>query len=516
MREFGSGMERARHGLCVSREAPPNSRPTTETTTKPKMEMTEHTTPQQDRERAPTSSSMVETGIYRYERNRSSHEYFSPGPHSKLRTGTAASAVFNLVSTIIGGGVLSLPYAFDKCGIVLATVFMIIAASGSTFTLYVIVSCSRRGGATTFEEIVRKALGPRAGLVTVVLLVMLTFLTMVAYVILIKDLVGALAAQFLFGRAVTDGEKGMLTIVAVALVLPILFARSMHALRFTSIFSLVSVMVLAVAISIRAINDPIDAPEVDVTTPIKWFPSNWRDPIYAFPIISVSYLCHFNVLPVYRELQKPTRHRLKRIVTCTMISTWFFYMMVGCMGYVFAFRRPGGVKDDILNNFATNDQFVNLGRMGLLVTILLSIPLIIQPCRMNILRLAKYINGFVSAARNGEDVALLDTPRTPALRRGGAQVPLSERLSTHVLLTLAIIASVVTLALDLPGVAVVWNIMGSTVGILISYVLPCISYVLIRNNKPHTNKRKATAWFIFSVSAVMCVACTLQAFSSFV
>ncbi|EEY57742.1 sodium-coupled neutral amino acid transporter, putative [Phytophthora infestans T30-4] len=348
---------------------------------------------------APPSSqgSMINTGVYRYERNRGSHEFFSPGPHATTRTATAPSAIFNLVSTIIGGGILSLPFAFDKCGLVVALIFMVIAASASTFSLYVIVSCSRRGSAASYEEVVRKALGARAGRITVVLLVVLTLLTLVAYVILTKDLVGSLGASFLYNRPLSEAEQNVMTIICVLLVSPALLARSMDALRFTSIFSLVSVLVLAIAITVRAADatfSRLDAQE-ESQIPIKLTPDSWADAVYAFPIISVSFLCHFNVLPVYRELHKPTRHRLKKIVASTMFSTWLFYILVGVMGYLFAFQQHGGVQGDILNNFSDNDPLVNLGRLGLLVTIQLSLPLIIQPCRANLLRLAKIVRSYM-------------------------------------------------------------------------------------------------------------------------
>lgn len=448
-----------------------------------------------------------------------------------------SSAVFNLVSTIIGGGVLSLPFAFDKCGLVVALAFMVVSASASTFSLYVIVSCSRRGRATTYEEVVAKALGPRAGLVTVVLLVVLTFLTLVAYVILIKDLVGALGAKFLYGRAISVVEKNLLTVVCVALVSPVLFARSMNSLRFTSIFSLAAVLMLAIAITIRAIGSlelhaEIDSQAATTETtlndgiPVKLFPARWQDAVYAFPIISVSFLCHFNVLPVYRELHKPTRHRLKKIVASTMFSTWVFYMIVGTMGYLFAYRMPGGIQGDILNNFSDDDPLVNLGRLGLLVTIMLSLPLITQPCRRNIIRLGFYIKRSVESRThrfNGEvegepllaGADELVDEESPMVSLAGSPPPRRDT-ARHVLLTTVIIAAVIALALVSPGVVVVWNLMGSTVGLLVSYVLPCVSYIFIRKNKPHTDRRKLSAWIILVVTSVVCLTCTIQAVASIV
>ncbi|ETI47999.1 hypothetical protein F443_07878 [Phytophthora nicotianae P1569] len=482
---------------------------------------------------APPSSqgSMINTGVYRYERNRGSHEFFSPGPHATTRTATAPSAIFNLVSTIIGGGILSLPFAFDKCGLVVAFIFMVTAASASTFSLYVIVSCSRRGSAASYEEVVRKALGARAGRITVVLLVLLTFLTLVAYVILTKDLVGSLGASFLYNRPLSNAEQNILTIVCVLLVSPALLARSMDALRFTSVFSLVSVLVLAIAITVRAADATFSRLDIQEESgiSIKLTPDSWADAAYAFPIISVSFLCHFNVLPVYRELHKPTRHRLKKIVASTMFSTWLFYILVGIMGYLFAFRQEGGVQGDILNNFSDNDPLVNLGRLGLLVTIQLSLPLIIQPCRANLLRLAKIVRSYMRTrakvydapdSTDSENEGETMSEGTALLPSNGGVVPSTstggryKSTVVHVLLTVGIMSGVITIALLSPGVAVVWNLMGSTVGLLISYVLPCVSYVCIRREKPNTDRRKLMAWVILAISSIVCAVCTVQAFVS--
>ncbi|KAH7474661.1 putative sodium-coupled neutral amino acid transporter 10 [Phytophthora ramorum] len=304
----------------------------------------------------------------------------------------------------------------------------------------------------------------------------------------------------------------------------------MDALRFTSIFSLVSVLVLAIAITVRAAGtvfgrrDNLEV-EAEPQIPIKMVPDSWADAAYAFPIISVSFLCHFNVMPVYRELHKPTRHRLKKIVASTMFSTWIFYILVGIMGYLFAFQQQGGVQGDILNNFSDNDPLVNLGRLGLLITIQLSLPLIIQPCRSNLLRLAKIMRTFMRTrakvydatdSSDSDNEVEAAGEGTTLLPTGGATPPHGrlKAMVVHVVLTVGIMAGVITIALLSPGVAVVWNLMGSTVGLLISYVLPCVSYVCIRREKPNTDRRKLTAWIILAVSSIVCAVCTTQAFVS--
>ena len=42
------------------------------------------------------------------------------------------------------------------------------------------------------------------------------------------------------------------------------------------------------------------------------------DVMYVFPIFSISFLCHFNVLPMHCDLIEPSRARIKRVVHSTV------------------------------------------------------------------------------------------------------------------------------------------------------------------------------------------------------
>merc|ERR1712216_389979 len=54
--------------------------------------------------------------------------------------------VFNLVSTIVGGGLLSLPYAFAQCGVGLGVVLLALTAGLSVYTVQLLVRCSILSG----------------------------------------------------------------------------------------------------------------------------------------------------------------------------------------------------------------------------------------------------------------------------------------------------------------------------------------------------------------------------------
>ena len=437
--------------------------------------------------------------MYQYESNRESHEYFHPSPTNNTRRASAKSSVFNLVSTIIGGGILSLPYAFSKCGLILAIVFMIITAATSGFSVYLLVSCSKRSGAQSYEDVTYHAFGRTLQFVTMGLVILLTFFSFVAYLILTRDL-----ASSLFNIH-NEYERNALTVCCLALISPVLFFKTLHALRFTSIFSLCTILILAIGISIRAFEKMQSVSYQNAS--IQWWPKVWSDALYAFPIISVAFLCHFNVLPIHSELHQPTRKRLKIIVYATMCSAWFFYMIVGIMGYLVSFTDKNGVPDDILIIFKSNDVLINVWRCGLLMTVLLSLPLLLMPCRTTVFR-------FISESRKvlhpvPETIALLS--KTTKIVHNTNEIPSTFM---HITMTIILVLSALVVAFNIPGVSDVWSMLGSTVGILVSYVLPSISYIRIRKTKSNLDLRKFAAWIVFIASIIALCVCTVQAISN--
>lgn len=141
---------------------------------------------------SPVAGAPARVGIVR----KGSVEYFSSSWGSDSRKGSLSSSVFNLVSTIVGGGILSLPYAFATAGVLLGGICLAVSAVASDFSVYILVSCARRTGATTYEEVALFAFGRPARTATVFLLFAVTFLTSVAYIVLARDLLTPIFHQY--------------------------------------------------------------------------------------------------------------------------------------------------------------------------------------------------------------------------------------------------------------------------------------------------------------------------------
>lgn len=77
----------------------------------------------------------------------------------------------------------------------------------SDFTVYSLVSCSRRSGEATFEGVARAGLGHTGYVVCLICVILTTFLAVIGYSVLLRDLLLPLATHFIDDR-ITKGFWG--------------------------------------------------------------------------------------------------------------------------------------------------------------------------------------------------------------------------------------------------------------------------------------------------------------------
>merc|ERR1719229_146701 len=108
-------------------------------------------------------------------------EFLSRRADDQRRRVSSANATFNLVSTIVGGGVLSLPYAMSQCGVLLASISLLYSSFFSASSIDMLVFSSRRTGRENYMQLAHKAYGPKAQYFTSILIFLLVWLGCVAY-----------------------------------------------------------------------------------------------------------------------------------------------------------------------------------------------------------------------------------------------------------------------------------------------------------------------------------------------
>lgn len=497
-------------------------------------------------------------------------EILNPLRDSALRKTSPLGAITNLVATICGGGVLSLPFAFQHAGIIPGVALMIFAAIITDFSLYILCSCARRTGGRSYGDVALVAFGPLAEMATTLLLFLLLSFMLTAYIVLVKDVWTPMVLAVVPAQAVIpfDASKipddeledvagDFVALMALAIVSPFLLKRDLYALRYTCYVGLCSACLLACAIVYRCAQRNLHTNLF--RTNVKLYADNWADLLFSFPIIVLSFLCCYNVLAVHGSLVNPSRKRLRSVVdrsmltvlwyvirfslvlnsSCTCCSlhlTLFFpsslFTTIGLFGYLCAYDDT---KDNIFLNFDLSDHVFFLGRAGYAITLTLAMPLVLLPCREALLSLPEQwshrsIASKVQAVDDGpliingvnfdEELPLLSKAiqeYDSAGDKSAATSELTEELgpptcaeyAVHIGSTALIVGICYVGAVAVPGVALVWSIAGSSMAIIIAFFIPSASYLKLRGKKG-VNPRTIGAACLLVFSAVACVVCTAQ------
>eukprot|EP00301_Raphidiophrys_heterophryoidea_P013415 c20822_g1_i1.p1 GENE.c20822_g1_i1~~c20822_g1_i1.p1 ORF type:complete len:528 (-),score=69.43 c20822_g1_i1:194-1723(-) len=405
------------------------------------------------------------------------------------------SAVFNLVCTIIGGGVLSLPYVMRKAGIAMGIILVIIMAVTCDWSIYILISCSRRTGATSYKEVTEIAFGKSAGVVVTASIFALTYLSMIAYGILLRDVVTAIVQCMGF---ISDdpsmSTQNLTMLFCIILVFPLCTFKTLNALRFTSAFSICAVSTLACCLTYHTIKAHTSGKsQREISKEIQYWPASFWDCLYVFSITCVAFVCHFNVPPIHSDLVVPSRARIKRVIHTTMAICSFMYCFIGLAGYLIFFDDT---QDNIFLNFSSTDPAITVGRCALTISMLMSFPLLTLPCRDSFHSLLMSTRQAVRPLSQSSSLAPQEA--SPFLR-------FCE--------TVFLVASAYLISASVATVAVVWNFLGSTVGILVACVFPAALYVRVRQPRIKSSMT-VPAWVLLIFGMIALVMCTCEAIRS--
>ena len=222
-----------------------------------------------------------------------------------------------------------------------------------------------------------------------------------AYMVLIRDIWTPLV-----GLVFDDVHGDRVLMGIIVMLLPFLFQRSLHALRWNCYIGFGSILVLCVALCrggfqryLNEVNLDVDvsAGEDDAsfasagtatTMDIEFFKvPTVQDVLFSFPIVMLAFLCHFNILSIQNTLNRPTRQRIKNVTGMAILASCLLMYFFGLGGYLlYGSNTQGNVLLNIPiakipNEDTTEYWLFLLGRIGCGTTLMLATPLMALPCR---------------------------------------------------------------------------------------------------------------------------------------
>jgi len=236
------------------------------------------------------------------------------------------------------------------------------------------------------------------------LLFIFLLFVLAAYMVLIRDIWTPLVGLAMGGEV--DGDRMLMGIIVI--MLPFLFQRSLHALRWNCYIGFGSILVLCVALCRGGFqryyyqehygDDGQNGDEGDEATAaattsdiefdIEFFKvPTVQDVLFSFPIVMLAFLSHFNILSIQNTLNRPTRQRMKNVTGMAIIASCLIMYFFGLGGYLlYGSKIQGNVLLNIpIAKIPDEDMeeywLFLLGRIGCGTTLMLAMPLLALPCR---------------------------------------------------------------------------------------------------------------------------------------
>ncbi|KAL6563148.1 Amino acid transporter avt6e [Orobanche hederae] len=263
-------------------------------------------------------------------------------------------AVFNLTTSIIGAGIMALPATMKVLGLILGVILIFAMGLLSEISVELLVRFSVQCKSTSYGEVVQAALGRPARILSEICIIINNAGVLVVYLIIIGDVMsGSLHHTGVFdqwlGHGFWDHRKVVILVVLVLFLAPLCSLDKIDSLSLTSAASValavIFVLVVFVVALIKLVEGKIEPPRM---TPDFGSDKAILDLLVVIPIMSNAYVCHFNVQPIYNELEGRSPQKMYRVGRITTIICVLVYASTAIAGYLLFGKDT---ESDVLTNF---------------------------------------------------------------------------------------------------------------------------------------------------------------------
>ena len=203
------------------------------------------------------------------------------------RQGTISSACFNMWSTMVGGGCLSLPLAFAKSGNVLGGPILLWTTAAITRTCFrYLIDGSRWSNQKSYEGIATVAFGGRAYHVCAVLVTLMCFFGIVGYAVLLRDMLQPITDHLFQHNSENWPHRNALMFLIVFLVTPLCTLKTLTALEKFGALSMGSIVALGLCVVFRSSQCLLHSRDSSApgSSGFQLLPHSWNDVLDVIPL----------------------------------------------------------------------------------------------------------------------------------------------------------------------------------------------------------------------------------------
>ncbi|KAK9080617.1 hypothetical protein SSX86_000375 [Deinandra increscens subsp. villosa] len=407
--------------------------------------------------------------------------------YSKRSNSGIYGAVFNLTTTVIGAGIMALPATMKVLGLLVGIIMILLMGVLAEISVEMLIRFTVQCKATSYGEVVQHALGSPARILSEMCIIMNNAGVLVVYLIIMGDVMSgsgrhAGVLEQWFGNGFWDDRKLVMFVVLVVFLAPLCALDKIESLSMTSAASVVLavlfVTITCVVASIMLIEGKTASPRLvpDVSSKKAVI-----ELLVIIPVMSNAYVGHFNIQPIYNELEGRSPRKMNKVGRITTVICVVIYWLTAISGYLLFGKNTEG---DVLTNFdkplgirfSTTLNFIV--RIGYIFHLILVFPVIHFSLRQTI-----------------------DT-----LAFSGA-VPLPESKNRCLGLTCVILGIIYAASIMIPSIWTAFKLTGATTAVSLGFTFPALIALRLGRKGPLglNSRDRMLSWVMLVVAIIVSI-----------
>ncbi|XP_078038057.1 uncharacterized protein LOC144470595 [Augochlora pura] len=385
-------------------------------------------------------------------------------------------ASFNFINSIIGSGVIGIPYALHQAGFGLGIALLVVVAGLTDYSLILMVRSGHICGEMSYQGLMRASFGRTGFYILTTLQFFYPFIAMVSYNVVVGDTVTKVLIRVtgMSETSIFAHRQVVIFFATVFITIPLCLYRNVARLAKISFLSLVCVGFILLAILIRMGTMASIVPSQEDS----WRFANFPGIVPSVGIMAFAFMCHHNTFLIYESIERATQQKWDVVTHWSLFTSFLIAAAFGIIGYA---TFTSYVQGDLMENYCWDDDLMNFARVMFSGTILLTFP----------------IECFVT-----REVILTAIKGTDELEDHTAYIPNSDRKYLIITLTIVVVAYLISMSTDCLGLVLELN--GILAAVPLAYVLPGLCYLKLEEG-PVLSSKKLPALGLMTVGVFAAV-----------
>ncbi|KAJ3351378.1 hypothetical protein GGF32_004306 [Allomyces javanicus] len=283
---------------------------------------------------------------------------------------SVVGAALNFTNSIIGAGIIGLPYAFRQAGFFLGVALLIGLTVLVDWTVVLLVKAGKVSGKSSYQSLVDSVVGKRGSFLVAMFQFVFAFGAMCAYTVIVGDTLPTVLKALVpsIANAPLLSREWIMVLTTLFISFPLSMQRDMAALAKTSAVSMAAIVLIVSLIILRCLH----LPESLLGDPKARFTWIGDSPIKAIGVISFAFVCHHNTFIIYGSLDLPTLDRFARVTHLSAATSLIACLLLAVSAYL-AFTTT--TQGNVLNNFAPDDTVINIARLAFALNMFTTFPM---------------------------------------------------------------------------------------------------------------------------------------------